>query len=401
MTTVSLRALLATAGVGRLLGASLLARLPAAAVGLLVLLRARELGGSYALGGVAAGALAAAMAISAPALARIADQRGQRAVLLRSAVVAAAALAGLAALPAGAPGAALVALAVVTGLAHPPLSACARALWARLLPDPAQRHAAFSLESALLEVTYLAGPLVLVGVLASRSAALALAVCAAILLLGTAVFASHPATRRHDAAHAPGRRGAALRLPAVRTVLAVQGALGISFAALEVAVTAFATEHGAPSATGPLLAAWGAGSLLGGLAAARAAAPGDPARRLATLLAVMAVADAAVLAAGGLGVFALGAGLLVAGAAIAPAFALVGGILGDAAPPGSVTEAQAWVSTGIAVGIAAGSALAGASVDAAGPAAAFLLAVAGATAAAVTTATRATSLCASPAPTPA
>ncbi|HSD77450.1 MAG TPA: hypothetical protein VLA98_08585, partial [Solirubrobacteraceae bacterium] len=59
---VPLRDVLAVPGVRRLLGSSLVARLPMAAVGLLVLLRTRELGGSYALGGLATGALAAAMA---------------------------------------------------------------------------------------------------------------------------------------------------------------------------------------------------------------------------------------------------------------------------------------------------------------------------------------------------
>ncbi|HSD80196.1 MAG TPA: MFS transporter, partial [Solirubrobacteraceae bacterium] len=399
-TAVPLRDVLAVSGVRRLLGSSLVARLPMAAVGLLVLLRTRELGGSYALGGLATGALAAAMATAAPALGRLVDRRGQRAVLVPSAIVASAALCGLALLPGGTPGAAIVALAAVAGLSHPPLSACARALWPRLLPDARRRHAAFALESALLEVTYLAGPLVLVGALATRSAALALGVSAAILLAGTAVFASHPATRAPGSARAAGTpRGVALRVPAVRTVLAVQAALGCSFAALEVAVTAFAADHGAPSATGPLLAAWGAGSLAGGLVAARSGAPRDPAGRLAALLAAMAVADAALLAAGGLGLLALGAGLLVAGAAIAPAFALVGGILGDAAPAGAVTESQAWLSTGIAVGLAAGSALAGALVDGGGPLGAFALAALGATVAAVVTAARAATL-APPAATP-
>jgi dipeptide/tripeptide permease len=78
-------------------------------------------------------------------------------------------------------------------------------------------------------------------------------------------------------------------------------------------------------------------------------------------------------------VLALGAVLLIAGAAIAPTYAAVYAMVERAAPDGTVTEAFAWLATAIAIGASIGAAAAGAAADAAGPSAAFALAgVAGA-----------------------
>jgi MFS family permease len=355
MLTLVLR----TPGVPRLFGASLVGRIPAGALGLLLILRTRELGGSYALGGAAAGALAAGMALGAPLLGRTVDVRGQTGVLAAGAGLSAGALLGLALLPAGAPGALVVALAGAAGLAHPPLSACLRALWPRLLPDPSRQHAAYALESAALEITYIVGPLVVVGVVASRSPALALGLCAALLGAGTLAFAAHPVSRGWAPVTGVVRgRAGALRSPGVRTLLVAQACLGLSFGAIEVSVVAFAEQGGAVSATGPLLAAWGLASLVGGLVAARRGAPADPVRRLVALLAALAAADALLLAAPGpAGLAPL---LVVAGLAIAPLFAVVYGLAGDVARAGTATEAFTWLTTGIAVGLAAGSTAGGA-----------------------------------------
>src|SRR3954447_1864545 len=85
-------ALLRTPGVRGVLATSMVARLPMGALGLLLLLRARELGFSYAVGGLAAGALALGFAAAPPVLGRLVDRRGARAVLLPTAVAGAASL---------------------------------------------------------------------------------------------------------------------------------------------------------------------------------------------------------------------------------------------------------------------------------------------------------------------
>ena len=60
----------------------------------------------------------------------------------------------------------------------------------------------------------------------------------------------------------------------MRTLTLVMLAVGVVFGAVEIGVAASGEALGSAAAAGPLLGIWGAGSLLGGLLAARAAAPG-------------------------------------------------------------------------------------------------------------------------------
>jgi MFS family permease len=390
-----LRSVLTAPGVARVFGASLLGRIPAGALGLLLILRVGEVGGGYGGGGLAAGAFALGLAAAAPLVGRVVDVRGQTGVLAACTVAVSAALVALAVVPAGTPLVVLLALAGVAGAAHPPLAACLRALWPSLLADPARRHAAYALESAALEVSYLLGPLVLIGAIATSSAAAALAASAALLLAGTAAFAVTPASRAWTPV--PGvRRGlaGALAGPGVRTLVSVQALAGVSFGAIEVATVAFAQDAGAKGAIGPLLAAWGLASMLGGAIAARGGAPHDPVRRLVVLLAALAAGDALLVAA--TGPLVLGALLVVAGLAIAPAFAVVYGLAGEVAREGTVTEAFTWLTTGLGAGLAAGSAVGGALAASAGPGAAFLAAAGAAALAAAVGAARARDLAAAP-----
>jgi hypothetical protein len=115
-----------------------------------------------------------------------------------------------------------------------------------------------------------------------------------------------------------------------------------------------ASSAPAQGAIGPLLAAWGLASMLGGAVAVRRGAPREPIRRLVALFAALAATDALLLAA--TDEVALEALLVVAGPAVAPAFAVVYTLAGDVARGGTVTEAFTWLGTGIGLGLAAGSA---------------------------------------------
>jgi MFS family permease len=94
----------------------------------------------------------------------------------------------------------------------------------------------------------------------------------------------------------------------------------------------------------------------------------------------------------------LGAVLLLAGAAIAPAEASVNAMVDDAAPPGTTTEAFAWLASAIAVGSALGAGAAGTLIDSAGPTAAFALAGGAGALAVLVTVLRSRTLGARPAP---
>jgi predicted MFS family arabinose efflux permease len=389
---LDMRTIASTPGALRLFLVSVVARLPLAMFSIGLLVHAEHLTGSFAAAGVVVGALTMSQAIGGPLLGRLVDRRGQTTVLLAGGLVAAAALAAVATLPAGTPVGVLVALAAALGLATPPVGACMRALFPAVLSDQHALRAAYAVEAAAVELTWVAGPpfVLLVGALWSTGAALGTA--AAVLMIATAVFAAHPASRAwHPAPDATRPRGGSLRTPAMRTLVLVLVAVGVLFGATEVAVAVAADALDASAATGPLLGLWGVGSLVGGLVAARTGGGARTGAGLALLLAGLAAGHLALAPAAG-SVVALAALLPLAGAAIAPTYATVFAMVDRAAPPGTVTEAFAWLSTAIAIGASAGVASAGAVADAAGPAPTFALAAGAAGAAALTAALRAQTL---------
>src|SRR5262249_59288610 len=118
------------------------------------------------------------------------------------------------------------------------------------------------------------------------------------------------------------------------------------FGATEVGATAAATRLGSTNSAGLLLALWGLGSLAGGLVAALRRGGAHRAAGLARILAALALGHAA-LAVTTTSLMAIGAVLLVAGVAIAPAYATINAMADQAAPEGTVTEAFAWLSTAV------------------------------------------------------
>jgi Major Facilitator Superfamily len=376
-------------GALRLMVVSVLARLPMAMLSIGLLVHTEHLTGSLAAAGVVAGAYAVSLGVGGPVLGRLVDRRGQTAVLVAGAVVAGAALAATAALPTGTPLVTLVALAVVVGASAPPVGACVRTLLPAVVADGDALRAAYAAESAAIELTWISGPPLVLAVAVAWSTGAALAVAGVVLVAGTAVFAAEPASRAWRPAPSRSRpRGGSLRAPAMRTLVLVLLALGIVFGAVEVAVVGAADALGSSAAAGPLLGLWGAGSLVGGVVAARMGGGARTGAGLALVLAALAAGHLALAAAAGSAV-ALAAVLTLAGATIAPTYASVYAMVDRAAPAGTVTEAFAWLSTAVAVGASVGAACAGAMAAAAGPAAAFALAGAAGTVAALVAALRA------------
>lgn len=365
-------AVLRLPGVLSLFLASCVARLPMGAAGLLLVLHTKDLTGSYGRGGVAAGVFALSLSISSPALARIVDRRGQATVLRTGSLVSATALATIALLPHDAPFGAILAASALAGAAQPPTGACMRALWPVLVRDPARLHAAFSLESVMLEVVYMFGPVVIVAGVGSWSPPAALLVCAACELAGNWAFSVRRPSRewRPEADRAPDMLGA-LRGGGVRVLLVAFLLAGMAIGAIEVAVPALLDETGQRGLTGLLFGFWGIGSMAAGFAVGRGGPASDPPRRLALLLVLWGAAHAAVGFAGS--PLSLALLLLLAGSAIAPTFVVENGMLDKLAPRGTLTEAFTWIATGLTAGIAAGSALGGVITDAASPGAAMLV----------------------------
>ena len=381
-------AIASTRGALRLTVVSIVARLPMAMLSIGLLVHVEHRTGSFAAAGVVAGAFAVSLGAGGPLLGRLADRRGQTTILVAGALAAGAALAAIAALPSTAPLAVLVGLGVALGLSCPPVGACLRAILPDMLHDRDALRAAYAAESAAIELTWIAGPPLVLVAGAAWSTGAALVLAGGVLVTGTAVFAAQPASRAWRPGPTPRTpRGGALRAPAMRTLVLVLVFVGVVFGAVEVAVVAACSALGGAAAAA-LLGLWGAGSLVGGIVAARMGGGARTGAGLALVLAALAAGHLALAAAAGSAV-ALAAVLALAGATIAPTYASIYAMVDRAAPAGTVTEAFAWLNTAVAIGASAGAACAGAVADAAGPAATFVLAGSAGIAAALIAALRA------------
>jgi hypothetical protein len=356
------RALLRIPGARAPLVASALGSLPIGMYILAILLLAREATGSFADAGRVVGAFGLANAFGAVAQGRLMDRHGQPPVLRVVAVGHGLAVAALViAAERRAPTAVLLLCAVAGGACLPQVPAAMRSLWGVLAEDEERRQAAYAMVAIVFEVSVVAAPALVAGIVTIASPAAATA-AAGVLASGAALgFAATRASRRwRGEAHATGWLGP-LAAPGVRTVFAGLAALGAAVGIVQVAVPAFTAAGGSAETGGLLLAALSAGSLAGGFVYGMRSWPGRPAIRLALMLSALA-GGCALLAAAGSNL-ALAAILLAVGALLAPATIIGSALLDVVAPAGTVTEAFTVMIMGVVAGNAAGNALGGALVD--------------------------------------
>jgi MFS family permease len=371
------RLLFRTYGVRGVMGWSIVARFPLGMIPLGLVLLVRDAGGSYGMAGLVVAAYSIASAVGAPVAGRLVDRRGQAWVLLPRAALYPAALAAVCVLAlADAPTWTLAVAAAVAAALVPPIAACVRTLWPRLLRTADLRSTAYSLDAALQEVFFTLGPLLVAAIAAAASPSAALLTAAALGGLGTLAFVVRTPSRdwRPDGdARRDGSWLGPLTSPGVRALVLMSACYGAAFGSVEVAMPAFAEDHGGRELGGIALAAFAAGSLAGGLIAGARPA-GDPRRQLVACAAAMSVALVLPLTAGSLAV--MTALVFVAGMPIAPAFAGTYSLLDRLAPAGTQAEGFAWLGTAVTTGIAAGTAGGGALIEASGVDAALLLGVA-------------------------
>ena len=360
-------------GASTLLASSVLARLPLAMFSIALLVHAQRLTGSFGIAGLVSGAYALCSAVAAPQLGMLVDRCGQTRVLVLGATLTALALVIIGILPRAVPPAVLVALGGAAGAATPPLAACVRTLLPTIVAAPDRLPELFAFESTVLEVTFIAGPPLALGLGAVWSTGGALAVTGLIMLLGTLAFAAQPSSRRwRPNLDAPRQYGGALRAPAIRTLVMILFAAGTAFGATEVGVTSATHALGTTAMAGPLLGVWGLGSLLGGTLTTRLGGSATTARELTFLLVALAFTHGALIVATG-SVLAIGVIILLAGASIAPTLSSIYSMVDRTAPAGAKTEAYSWVLTASLTGASVGASLGGWLAQTTGPAAAFAL----------------------------
>jgi predicted MFS family arabinose efflux permease len=176
------------------------------------------------------------------------------------------------------------------------------------------------------------------------------------------VFAAARASRRwRPARDTDHRRLGPLSAPGLRTLVAAMATLAVSLGVLEIGITAFAEREASRSDSGWLFALWGLGSLAGGLwyGARRWRVSAD--RRFIAVSGVLALGLAPLPLAGSMSVFAVL--VTLAGLGLAPSTAAAYSLVGDLAPPGSMTEAYAAQIVAYVAGSAVGAWLAGVMVE--------------------------------------
>lgn len=351
-----------------------LARLPLTMAPLSLLLLTQQETGSYHWAGLVCGAYAVSVAVAAPVLGRLVDRHGQARVLLGAGFVHAAAMVSAAVAAGAGPRVLVLLAAVVAGVSLPPVTACMRVLWTRLLPDEDSRQAGFAIDGVIVEVAELSGPLLVSLMLVLGRPAVAVAASGVVMGLAAIAFRSTKASREVPVTGVTRNPWGALVIPGVRRLLGIVALSTASIGVVEVTVTAFARHHGGMSTAGVYIGVISAGGIVAGVLFGGSGRIGrrHPVRLLATTLLISA--SAAVVMAEWAAPVAVVITLFAFGAAVAVGvivqLATMSAIVDDTCR----TEAFTWGATANFVGLGLGTAVAGWTIDRNGVAAAFFVA---------------------------
>lgn len=368
--------LLSRAELRRAVVASVVGRLPIGVTGLAILMLVQDTTGSFGRGGTVAASYVAGLALIAPIVGRIIDRYGPRVILAFTTLAFPVSLAGLAvATRQDGAAAAAHACAVAAGAFFPPITVCMRTFLRQQLHDEAQLAVAYSLESVLIEMIFILGPVLVAGFTALASPAAAVLFAAVSGGGGTLMFARSPALSqwRIERVGATGLFGP-LAARGFLALLAVIACYATAFGLVEIGTTAFAAEAGAPAAAGVLLAAMSIGSALGGLIYGGRSWRLPLEQQFPRMLAGMGVGLAPLAVIDAPGPFA--AWCALAGVSMAPALIMQSMLVARMARPEHATEAFTWSSTALLAGVSLGLSLGGALLEVAHSPAVFASAAA-------------------------
>lgn len=345
----------------RTIVASIIGRLPIGILGLAILLATQTSSGSFGLAGAVAACYLAGLATMAPVLGRIIDRTGPARVLRICVLAFPTTLVTLvAALRLEAPLWTAFALAALAGASFPPITVTLRTFLRQRLLEESQLATAYSLESVLIEIIFIIGPMLVALFVACLSASAAVLFAAASGLAGTILFLRSPVLVhwRVEARRAPSLVGP-LAVRGFVPLLAVILAYSIAFGLLEIGVTAFAAEAGMPALAGLILGLMSVGSAAGGLAYGSRSWRLQLPHQFALMLLLMGTGIAALSLVGNAVLFTLLG--VAAGVVMAPALIIQSMLVARTAPPQYATEAFTWSTscllTGVGLGLSAGGLL--------------------------------------------
>lgn len=364
---------LRTPGALRVFLPALVGRMAFAMVTLALLYSVQSSTGSFAIAGAATGAFGISNVVASPHRARFVDRMGQRIALGSLSAAFAMGLGGLAlATTVDAPAWLLVVIAGLIGLFPPPLGASMRVIWSSLADPGPARTRAYSIDAVCEEVLFTTGPLIAAAIISASSPATALLVTACIAVIGTVGMTSSGASKERVARRASGLRGLRpLKQPGFAPVLVALLAVGTVLGTVEIAVPAVAEGIGSVELAGILLAAFAAGSAIGGLLYGQRTWRASLSTRLLLAGTTMALlsAGAALLS----GILALALVLVAVGFFLAPSL-ITGYLYADHLTAEEVrTEASSWINTAVNAGAAGAAIAVGSVVDVAEPQTGFLV----------------------------
>lgn len=384
---------------------ALFARLPLAMLTVGALTLITSVSGSFALGGMAAGAVGIGCALGAPVLGAFADRLGQRPVLLVAAVLNAVSVLALIVAAYTNPGvlqfgtaAPVFAAAFIAGASCPQVGPLARVRWMALTSKGSSEQNSSDLDTALSyegtadELTFVLGP-ALVGILASLVAPwlpLALAALMTITLVPAfAVHRTHLAVpRRAEAgssaagaspANTSGPQGGSdvrsrtSQFAAVALPILAMLSMGTFFGSTQTALSSFAATFASSEIAGLLYSVMGLSSAAAALSVAY-----WPQRFAVTsrwLVSAALMAGLSLLLLQPLSVPTVVLVLLVLGLPVGPVMVTVFAIGALVAPAERLGTMMTALASGIVAGTAVGSSIAGQVAQSHGYSAAFVVPV--------------------------
>ena len=344
--------------------ASIVARMPIGIAGLAILLFVQTRSSSFAVAGLVSGFYVLGLAAIAPLLGRLIDRIGPRRVLSVCAMLYPAALMVLTLLVlARVHPTWLAVMALIAGASLPPVSACVRALYPRVVSEPALLQTVYSVDSAAVELVFTCGPALVAACVAVGHPEAAVGLAALFAAVGTGVFVRVPTVRRWELSPSGRKRSwlGALRQPKLLAVFGATVLYAIAFGLYEVGVTAHTASKGSPAAAGIALALTSVGSGAGAIVYGATHWETPLARQFTLALSAMACGILLLVPIDGLVLYAAVATLT--GIPMSSVIATQSQLVSRIASRERLAESFTWAATCLLVGVSAGTAIGGAMAE--------------------------------------
>lgn len=355
--------LLKTPGVGRIITAQLVARFPFGMLALAFVLHVEQITGNYTSASLVLAATSVGQAIAGPLTSRWMGRWGMRPVLILTTIVCTISVTGVALIDMPVYG--YMILGALCGLSTPPIQPAVRTIYPKMV-NSKQLTPLFSLDASAQEIIWVLGPVITTFISTQIDTRVGILSAVVLIVAGGTWFIASPEVGRVRIPRSRRKMGQVLKRPPVLVATVVGFLLIGACSGIELGVVATFGHEG--MGAGIVLGIFSVGSLVGGLSMGHLPiSPWSLAKRMAIVLvgAVLAIAF------GGANAVILSIVLLVSGIGIAPALAVLFGMVSSSVKFSDTAEAYGWVGTGQLIGSALGSAAAGPLIDRFGPVGGF------------------------------